>query len=81
MKCIKCNDAQAILHRTSPIGETPANWMCMKCIEKNEPELAKNLKDDPDFSVLEDIADAFYISKNKVEHFKQFSAEFPKRFD
>lgn len=33
------------LSRTGPFGEDP-EWMCMPCIEKHEPELAKNIKEE-----------------------------------
>lgn len=54
MKCIKCgcHCTEKMLHRTAPLGETPANWMCMPCIEKHEPELAKNIKTDDDMKLL-----------------------------
>lgn len=35
-----------MLHRTAPKGQSPANWTCLSCIEKTEPELADNIKDD-----------------------------------
>ena len=41
-----------MLHRTAPMGVTPANWMCMPCIEKYEPELAKNIKTDDNMELL-----------------------------
>ncbi len=48
-----------MLHRTSPKGIAEKNWMCLPCIEKQEPELAKNIKEDfiesPILKDLEDI--------------------------
>lgn len=47
IRCIKCNCSvmDRPLSRTGPFGEDP-EWMCMPCIEKHEPELAKNIKED-----------------------------------
>lgn len=46
MKCIICGISvrKTILHRTNPKGQMPAGWTCLPCIEKKEPELAKNIK-------------------------------------
>lgn len=59
MKCIKCGTTNGILHRTAPKGESPANWMCISCIENTEPELSRNIKEDmlesPIFKDLENI--------------------------
>ena len=49
---------QKMLYRTNPLGNIYAGWMCMDCIEKYEPELAKNIRDDKDFKVLKDIEKA-----------------------
>jgi hypothetical protein len=49
---------QVMLHRTAPKGQIPADWMCMPCIQKHEPELAKNIKKDD--KVLTDLNDIFY---------------------
>lgn len=59
MKCIKCgcHCTEKMLHRTAPLGETPSNWMCMSCIKKHEPELAKNIKTDDDMKLLNIIED------------------------
>lgn len=48
MKCKICGVSvqQEVLHRTNPKGQIPARWTCMPCIEKHEPELAKNIKQD-----------------------------------
>ena len=64
MKCIKCGAScfDVMLHRTGPVGQDP-EWMCMPCINKHEPELAKNLKSEPDFKVVEDI-EKIVISNN-----------------
>jgi Zn-finger protein len=66
MKCIKCGCSMfdRMLHRTNPVGQSDAGWMCMPCIEKHEPELAKNLKGEADFGVVEDIENII-ISDNK----------------
>lgn len=47
MKCIKCNCSvmDRPLSRTGAFGENP-EWMCMPCINKHEPELANNIKED-----------------------------------
>lgn len=52
MKCEKCGISvnEAMLYRTSPFGETAANWWCMPCIEKYESELAKNIKEDTELT-------------------------------
>lgn len=59
MNCIKCKCSvfDKALHRTNPIGQE-GGYMCMACIEKYEPELAKNIKSDPNFQVIKDIAKA-----------------------
>lgn len=57
MKCIKCNCScsEKMLHRTAPLGQSPADWMCLSCIEKHEPELSKNIKSDDDMKLLNTI--------------------------
>jgi len=59
MKCIKCgcSCAERMLHRTKPKGQMNAGWMCLPCIEKDEPELAKNIKQDDDMVLLNTIED------------------------
>ena len=59
MECIKCKTSMfdRMLHRTEPIGQENAGWMCMPCIEKHEPELAANMKSDEDFQVVKDVED------------------------
>lgn len=47
-----------MLHRTAPMGQSPANWMCMPCIERIEPELASNIKTDD--VILTDFNNIFY---------------------
>lgn len=46
MKCVICGVSvqKTILHRTNPKGQINAGWTCIKCIERDEPELAKNIK-------------------------------------
>jgi hypothetical protein len=63
MKCIKCGSSimQVMLHRTAQKGQIPADWMCMQCIQKHEPELAKNIKKDD--QVLTDLNNIFYGDK------------------
>lgn len=41
------------LSRTGPFGEDP-EWMCMLCIEKHEPELANNIKEDRTLTAIID---------------------------
>lgn len=57
MKCINCNCSTntKMLHRTNPLGQTNAGWMCMDCIEKLHPELAKNIKTETDYPILKDL--------------------------
>jgi hypothetical protein len=59
MNCKKCNCScdKKMLHRTAPIGEVPANWMCLDCIREEHPELAKNIEADmsPIMQDLEEI--------------------------
>lgn len=59
MKCIKCGCScfDRMLHRTAPKGVSPAQWMCMPCIEEQEPELANNIKSDDDIVLLNTIED------------------------
>lgn len=47
MKCKNCEISafDEMLHRVNPVGQN-AIWWCMPCIEENEPELAKNIKED-----------------------------------
>lgn len=63
-KCIKCGCSmnERMLHRTSPIGKS-ANWMCMPCIEKYEPELAKDLKQDDGYEILAIVEDVCLHNK------------------
>jgi len=58
MKCIKCfcHCTDKMLHRTNPKGQD-GGWMCMPCIEKHEPELARNIKSDDDMNLLNIIED------------------------
>lgn len=48
MKCIKCGATDVMLHRTAPKGQVPANWTCLPCIKKSEPELGNNIQEDID---------------------------------
>lgn len=67
VKCIVCgvSSYDEMLHRTNPKGQTDAGWMCMSCIEKEEPELFKNIKSDDNFKVLEDIEE-ICLNKKKL---------------
>jgi hypothetical protein len=61
MHCIMCNVdvKEKPLYRTNPLGQSPAGWMCMDCIQKNHPELAANIREDrSDFE--RDINKIFY---------------------
>jgi len=63
MKCVKCNKSvnEIMLHRTGEIGTLKPEWMCMPCIEKNEPELAKNLQEEyKDEPIINDLNNIFY---------------------
>lgn len=44
--------------RTNPKGQPDAGWMCQDCIKLKEPELYKNLKDEGDLKITNDIFDA-----------------------
>jgi len=48
MKCTICGIScfQKMLHRTNPIGDSNPKWMCIDCMTKKEPELAKNTRED-----------------------------------
>ena len=58
--CKKCGVActSKMLHRTNPTGQSDGGWMCLECIESEEPELYKNIVEDEDFNVFKDIEDA-----------------------
>jgi Zn-finger protein len=65
MKCKNCNCSVAskMLHRTNSFGQSNAGWMCMDCITKTHPELAKNIIQDNEGGVLSDLNQ---ILNNKV---------------
>ena len=46
------------LSRTNPKGQPDAGWMCQDCIKIKEPELYKNLKDEGDLKITNDIFEA-----------------------
>ena len=46
------------LTRTNPTGQQDAGWMCQPCIKIMEPELYKNLKDDGNLKITNDIFNA-----------------------
>lgn len=60
MKCFKCEKAiteTGPLHRTAPLGQSPANWTCTDCLKKHEPELLSNIEDDKDLiQLLKDLS-------------------------
>lgn len=61
MKCAECGRIDLMLHRTGEIGSVHANWMCLPCIERNEPELADNIKDDfIENPIMKDLEDIIY---------------------
>lgn len=64
MKCVSCGKScdEVMLHRTEPKGQNYAGWMCIKCIEEKENELADNIKED---EVLSDFDRIFYPHKRK----------------
>lgn len=45
MKChnCKCSVNEKVLHRTVPIGQRNNVWMCLDCIKKKKPSLAKHI--------------------------------------
>ena len=45
-KCIQCGCTDRMLHRTKPKGQSDGGWTCLPCIQKTEPELAENVKQD-----------------------------------
>lgn len=57
MNCIICKISmnEIMLHRINPTGQSDAGWMCIFCMQKVEPELAKNIINDPDYKVIKDI--------------------------
>ena len=65
MKCINCSCSTdtKMLHRTNPLGQTPAGWMCIDCIEKLHPELAINIKTKIDNTILKDLENIFLNKK------------------
>jgi hypothetical protein len=52
-----------MLHRTNPLGQTNAGWMCIDCIEKLHPELARNIKTKIDNPILKDLENIFLNKK------------------
>jgi len=56
------------LSRTNPKGQSDAGWMCQDCIKTKEPELYKNLNDEGDLKITNDIFNAIndkpLITKN-----------------
>jgi hypothetical protein len=59
MKCIVCKVSMfdKPLSRTKPTGQPDAGWMCQSCIEKEEPELYKNLNDEGELKMVNTIFD------------------------
>ena len=60
MNCINCGVSMfdKPLSRTNPKGQPDAGWMCQDCIKLKEPELFKNLEEDGDVKITNDIFDA-----------------------
>lgn len=55
---------KAMLHRTKPMGQSGMGLMCLPCIEKLHPELAKNIQEDMvNEPILKDLEDIFYPKK------------------
>ena len=46
-----------VLHRTTAPGSSDSEFMCEHCLEKYEPELFKNIKQDPNDDIIETIKD------------------------
>lgn len=73
MNCKKCGVSvfDKPLSRTNKKGEDDAGWMCESCINKYEPELYKNLKEDGDFLITNDIFniinDEPLMTKNQIQ--------------
>lgn len=65
MNCTICDVSffDKPLHRTRPTGQPDAGWMCEECLNKNEPELHNNLKEDGDFQQTNDISKAINLTK------------------
>lgn len=63
-KCTYCNCSvfDRPLHRINEKGVN-ALWACMPCIEKEEPELANNIKEDNSDGVIEDLTEICYPLK------------------
>ena len=55
-KC-ECDPFEKTLHRTEPTGSDNAGWMCVDCIKKYHPELAKNISEDDNdvLNILEEM--------------------------
>ena len=65
MKCPKCNKAKTIpFYRINPKGEIGKFW-CQDCLEKFEPELYKNEKEDVGI-ILDTIEDVFKNTNHKT---------------
>lgn len=45
MKCdnCKCSVNEKVLHRTVPLGHTNTIWLCLDCMKKKKPNLAKKI--------------------------------------
>lgn len=63
MDCCNCHISvqKAMLHRTNPLGQSDAGFMCLPCIQKLHPELAANIKADCDEApIISDLHEIFY---------------------
>lgn len=69
MECINCKAScfYKPLSRTNPVGQPDAGWMCQDCIKELEPELYKNLEEDGNLKVTNDIFNAINNKATKDE--------------
>jgi len=72
MNCINCGVSalKKPLSRTNPKGQPDAGWMCQDCIKEKEPELHKNLKEDGEFKISNEIFTAINDAKNIMTRYK-----------
>lgn len=56
MKCASCKIQGKVLYRVNEIGIDGIFW-CDECIKKKEPELHKNIMEDPETDIIKDIAE------------------------
>lgn len=82
MKCKNCEASMfdKPLHRTNPLGQSDAGWMCEDCIANNEPELYQNLKDDNDLKIANEIMEIIKDSPTYISDFKLVGLSKSKSF-